>query len=541
MTRWDTGVMLPGQRSGRIDGVYPAAVSPFTREGPLLADRRNDTHSTDMPMSSTEEDEPTGHVHRLRELYRLQVSRYPDYPSRYDAHLSAGLRLMGMDIGIVSHIEDCRYTVRAVQPAERGIAAGDVFELGATYCARVVATGTAVSHDHVGGDPAMRGHPAYREMRLESYIGAPIRVHGRIWGTINFSAATPRATPFSEADTEFVELMAQGLGQVIERDNLQQQREEAITHLQQSNELFESAFEFAPVGMLLVDTGGHVLRANRALLEMFGYREAELFGHDTREFAHPEDAGLDDDLLAEMRAGHRRSYRLEKRYISAMGETLWCLLNVSLVRGTAGVTRYFIAQLLDITEVKCNRMELERQRAELEMANHKLTAFALTDSLTGLPNRRAFQQRLSEALAAGRRGGHAVSVALIDVDLFKQYNDRFGHPAGDDALQAVADAMNGFTRDSDFLARYGGEEFVLIMPEADGEAAAIACERLRTAVEAISGLKRAMSVSIGAATGLPGDPAGAPPTGEALIAAADDALYRAKHDGRNRVRVGTLQ
>ncbi len=538
MTQAGTGVMLPGRATVPIPA-YGHRPYLFARGYPTLPDLCDDAHGSDTPMSSTEEDEQTGYVHRLRELYRLQISRYPDYPSRYTAHLTAGLRLMGMDIGIVSHIDDCRYTVRAVQPAEHGIAKDDVFELGDTYCARVVGTGAAITYNHVGSDPAMREHPVYREMHLESYIGAPIRVNGRIWGTINFSAIAPRTIPFSKADTEFVELMAQGLGQVIERDVLQQQREEAITHLEQSNELFESAFEFAPVGMLLVDTEGHILRANRALLEMFGYREDELFGRDTREFAHPEDVDLGQDLLAEMRAGQRRSYRLEKRYVNAMGETLWCLVSASLVRGNEGEARYFIAQLLDITEVKHNRMELERQRAELELANHKLTAFALADSLTGLPNRRAFQQRLTEALAASRRGGHAVSVALIDVDLFKQYNDRFGHPAGDDALQAVADAMNGFTRDSDFLARYGGEEFVLIMPETGNDASATACERLRSAVEAISGLKRAMSVSIGAATYLPGETTG-PPDEETLIAAADDALYRAKRDGRNRVRYGTL-
>ena len=158
---------------------------------------------------------------------------------------------------------------------------------------------------------------------------------------------------------------------------------------------------------------------------------------------------------------------------------------------------------------------------------------ALTDPLTGLYNQRYLRRHLGGLLEAGQ--AHEIAVLMIDVDHFKSVNDSLGHAAGDKALRAVAETLRSNIRVFDSLARYGGEEFAVVMPGTGCEDAEIAGERLRAAVEAapieaIAGIGRKLTVSIGVACA--GD---APTTPDALLNAADRALYQAKRAGRNRV------
>ncbi|MEX2247776.1 MAG: GGDEF domain-containing protein [Dehalococcoidia bacterium] len=155
-----------------------------------------------------------------------------------------------------------------------------------------------------------------------------------------------------------------------------------------------------------------------------------------------------------------------------------------------------------------------------------VAAFAVTDSLTRLPNRHFFHQAYPNAFGMASQHGFPVAVLMIDVDHFKEINDREGHPAGDDRLREVADAMQGVMRRGDLLARYGGDEFIAVLPTAGREAAIQLGERLREAADACGA-----SVSVGVAI-YPEDARDE----ESLIAAADKALYRAKEAGRNCVR-----
>jgi diguanylate cyclase (GGDEF)-like protein len=174
--------------------------------------------------------------------------------------------------------------------------------------------------------------------------------------------------------------------------------------------------------------------------------------------------------------------------------------------------------------------ELEKQQRELEEANIRLEAYSLTDALTGLRNRAAFDRRLGEEVYRSTRYRTVLSLLMIDVDLFKDYNDDFGHLSGDEALRQLASILRATGRPSDFVARYGGEEFAVLLPGTDAEGACAAAERLRQAVERARFPKRSLTISVGVATAEAGaaDP-------EALVKAADLALYAAKEAGRNRV------
>ncbi len=180
--------------------------------------------------------------------------------------------------------------------------------------------------------------------------------------------------------------------------------------------------------------------------------------------------------------------------------------------------------------------ENERVAAELREANLKLSELAATDSLTGLPNNRAFREALGRELARSQRAGTPVALIMVDIDFFKRVNDTYGHAAGDDVLRAVAQSLRGALRAGDLAARYGGEEFVLLLPATDLAGASVVGERVRRAIESTpvaltDGTSLGVTASFGVALARGvGDASG-------VFARADAALYAAKRGGRNRVAV----
>jgi diguanylate cyclase (GGDEF)-like protein len=178
---------------------------------------------------------------------------------------------------------------------------------------------------------------------------------------------------------------------------------------------------------------------------------------------------------------------------------------------------------------------------EMAVSRERLQHLGLTDALTGVNNRRFFDQRLPEEIARAQRTGGALSCLFIDVDHFKRFNDSHGHQAGDEALRAVAGLVRTLLRRSDVLARYGGEEFAAILPQAGRDEALEIAERVRERIAAEpvaigDGGEVCVTVSIGVATliaaDLPGDPAA---LGARLVETADRGVYAAKAAGRNRV------
>src|SRR4029077_12101763 len=168
--------------------------------------------------------------------------------------------------------------------------------------------------------------------------------------------------------------------------------------------------------------------------------------------------------------------------------------------------------------------------ARLRDSRKELERLSVTDDLTGLYNRRYLMDTLANELRRSRRLEHPCALLMADVDHFKEYNDTYGHLAGDDALLRIAAVLREATRDVDCAARYGGEEFVVLMPETKAPGAIEAAERIRTRLTADERVGGELSVSIGVAQ-FPDD--GDAP--EALLARADAALYRAKREGRDRV------
>lgn len=226
-------------------------------------------------------------------------------------------------------------------------------------------------------------------------------------------------------------------------------------------------------------------------------------------------------------------------YATSWAYGLWILLGVVLVllviRVRTGTLRRQAEKLRERVAEKT--AELQDAVRQLEAANSQLEVLSLEDDLTGIANRRLFERRLNDEWNRARRHSQPLALILVDLDHFKDLNDRRGHPAGDDCLRRVGSFLSETIRRSgEVVARYGGEEFAILLPGTDAGAAIRVAEALRDGVERLSipyGNGKRMTASCGVASMQPGGEMSA----EHLVASADRALYAAKHSGRNCVRV----
>jgi diguanylate cyclase (GGDEF)-like protein/PAS domain S-box-containing protein len=301
----------------------------------------------------------------------------------------------------------------------------------------------------------------------------------------------------------------------------------------ETEERFRRTFEDSGAGMALVaadpERAGEVIEANEALAGLTGYPCAELTGMDLDAIVHPDDLAALAQSIHELASGERTSFQAEHRILTAAGMVRWVTLSTSLVRGSAGEPLHRLVQLQDISERK--RFEGQLQY----MADH--------DPLTGLFNRRRFEQELERELESSRRYTTGGALLVLDLDNFRFVNDSLGHPAGDELISAVGHALSHRLRNTDTVGRLGGDEFGVILPYASEEDAVLVAagltEVIRDAVsiEAEHGRRRT-TASIGVALFPDADER---MSAEELLVEGDIAMYDAKEAGRDRVAVFALE
>jgi diguanylate cyclase (GGDEF)-like protein/PAS domain S-box-containing protein len=271
-----------------------------------------------------------------------------------------------------------------------------------------------------------------------------------------------------------------------------------------------------------VDREGRLIEANPAMEQMLGYSAAELADLSFSEYIHPDDIPRNLQLFNEMLEGKRDSYQLEKRYFRRDGQMIWTQLTAALERDADGAPRCGISMIENITERKIAEEALRRQS---ELNEYQ----ALHDSLTGLPNRTLFYDRIRQAVLTATREGGRVAVMMMDVDRFKEINDSLGHHVGDALLEELAARLRTVLRTSDTVARLGGDEFGLLLPQhCEPADVVIVLDRIREGVEEpimLEGMPLAIEASIGIAFW--------PENGEdveTLLQHADTAMYKAKEE-----------
>ena len=296
--------------------------------------------------------------------------------------------------------------------------------------------------------------------------------------------------------------------------------ERHVAALRESEEQFRSAFDYAAIGMALVSPEGRWLQVNDSLCDIVGYTERELLGMSFQDITHPDETATVSQHVRQLLEGGLPAYQTEKRYVHKEGREVWIFLSASKVRDSQSDSARLIFQVQDITD---------RKRAE-----HRLLHDAFHDTLTGLPNRALFTDRLKLALARAKRlGAQQFAVLFLDLDRFKVINDSLGHMVGDQLLVGIARRLEACLRPGDTVARLGGDEFTILLEDiADGREAIEVAKRVEVELSLpfnLSGHEVFTTASIGIAPSSTGYE-----RPEDMLRDADTAMYRAKSQGKSR-------
>lgn len=308
------------------------------------------------------------------------------------------------------------------------------------------------------------------------------------------------------------------------RRQAEQARRTAERHREAALQEFSTTFQAAPNGICLLGTDSRFLRVNPALCRLLDRTEAALLATDLPSLIDPDDRADVLALLSGTVAVHHAGNQLDTRFLRPDRTVIHAGLSASLVRHPDGRPSHLIAQIVDLTD-----------RARLQ---HRLQHLADHDALTGLFNRRRFNEELTRELGRTRRYGTGGAVLVIDVDHFKHVNDSLGHEAGDQLITRVGELLRQRLRATDTLARFGGDEFAVILPAVDRAQAQRVADGLLDAIRAKASIPAAGGIRCATASiGIAPFSNAADISAKDLLVEADIAMYDAKDAGRDRAAV----
>jgi diguanylate cyclase (GGDEF)-like protein/PAS domain S-box-containing protein len=478
----------------------------------------------------------------LKHLHRITTYHYQDFEERVADYLTAGCLIFGLSIGILAEVQDETFIVRAAKADLGYFVPGLELNLSDTYCAPAIKLKKTVSYFHIGADMEMREHPAYQKCQSESYIGTPIFVNNKTYGTLSFSSRKIKTKDFEYQEREIIELMAQSIGKIlavhqmeIERQQAEKERCELIVSLQESEERYRRLVELSPEA-IAVHSQGKIAYINAAGAKLLGASSpAELIGFPVLNFVHPKYVDKARERMRQVEAENKPIELAEQKLMRLDGQ----IIDVEVAGIPAIYQGTFAAQIIirDITE---------RKRVEGQLLHG-----AFHDALTGLPNRLLFIDRLGQAI---RRSKHSpdykFGLLFLDLDRFKVVNDSLGHILGDKLLVALADRLLTCVRASDTVARLGGDEFTILLDHiqslSDATLAANKIQKELTLPFNIEGHEVFTTASIGIVfsrgevTAADSGKSNLYTHPEEFLRDADIAMYRAKALGKARHEVFNL-
>jgi diguanylate cyclase (GGDEF)-like protein/PAS domain S-box-containing protein len=380
-------------------------------------------------------------------------------------------------------------------------------------------------------NPLVTADPAIR-----FYAGVPLQTKdGNQLGTLSVIDTTPRILTAEQAHA--IEVLGRQvsvrLESIVQRHALEwalDEKDKASAGLRASEELFRAFMNASPFLSYIKDTAGRLLFYNRSFAQRFGVSEYAWLGRtDEQLWSRKLTKSVRTHDLEVMAGG--RMVEIEEHIRGADG-TISSLRSFKFPCHDSAGNMLLAGVAVDVSAEVAHKVELERYHRELEEANDQLRKLAVTDELTGLRNRRSFEERLVMEFSMARRRKRELSILLIDVDNFKMTNDRWGHAAGDEVLRRLGMILRTTVRLPDLPARYGGEEFVVLLPESGEESAMGLARRVMQRVAAEEWENEPLTISVGMASMNE-----SLENGFQLVELADEALYAAKRAGKNRVMV----
>ncbi len=316
----------------------------------------------------------------------------------------------------------------------------------------------------------------------------------------------------------------------------------AFASLQDELKLRLAALNAAANAIVITDRTGTCIWVNPAFTLVSGYSSEEMVGEKLSKLkSGVQDESFYRNLWQTILGGNVWHGEIVNK--NKEGQLYIEEMTIAPVRNERGEITHFIAVKQDISERKrievnlkdANR-RLEFQMTEIQVLQDQLREQAIRDPLTDLYNRRFLEETLDREIAHAHREGQSLCIAMIDVDNFKSFNDRYGHKAGDMVLRSLGEILLANTRKTDVCCRYGGEEFVVVMPNATTEGARRRAHHWRKAFQLLQNSFNGQELQATISVGLAAFPSHGE-DGELVLNAADKALYESKRRGKNRVTV----
>lgn len=457
---------------------------------------------------------------------------HPTAEQECDELVRLAASLCGAAIGLLTLLDDRQLWMRESDALKLGDTPREV-----AFCAHTIRqSGTFVVKDALADGRFATNPLVIGEPTLRFYAGVPLlSADGEPIGTLSVLDTMPRILAADQVHA--IRVLGRQISALLElrgqrrlMEELTKERERALGGLRASEELFRAFMNASPFISYIKDAAGRLLFYNKSFAARFGVSEYTWLGR------------TDEQLWSRKLTKSMRTHDLE---VMAGGRMVESEDQIREPDGTVSTLKSFkfpchdsagnvllAGVAVDISKDVAHKAELERYQQDLEDANEQLRRLSVTDELTGLRNRRAFEERLVTEFSMARRRKRELSALLIDADNFKRINDRWGHGAGDEVLRRLGNVIRTTVRLPDLPARYGGEVFAVLLPESGEEAAMGLARRLMARVASEEWENEPLTISIGMATMNE-----AMTSGFQLLERADEALYAAKRAGKNRVMV----
>ena len=485
----------------------------------------------------------------VRSLHEIAGSQDLSFREKVRSLINVGSEVFGLELAALHQVDGDMCVVVDAKTPGNIVLRGDRVEMENTYYRPVLKAGRSLAFTRSDEVSAIDSSGC-RIMQVESYLGGLVRVEGRPWGLLSFASYRPRPLPFRTSDFDLLELMVLWLGRELERD----QRDCEMALVREMGDLLQSCKTMREACQVI----------SRQAIRLFPGTSGVVYRVDAD---HRElqalvawgQAGIQEDPLPMESCWACR--RDEEHFVADPATGLTCghlpgLPPASSVcvpmaaHGEAGVLHLRLdpgarlgADTAAFTERRRRLAGIVAKHLSMALSNlgllERLHEQSIRDPLTGLYNRRHFEKTLRDEVRRADRCGSPLAVIMVDMDHFKRINDTFEHEGGDAVLQGLGEALARSCRGEDVSCRLGGEEFALLLPGATLEAA---CQRAEELREEVRGLRvthggrtiHSLTISVGVAV--------YPDHGDAkeVVRLADQAMYRSKETGRDRVSVAPL-